>query len=527
MRGRTRFSRFEMSRFLDFSRTHYLVAAFSGLLLTLCFPRHGLPIIGWIALLPLLYMAAINKPAACFTLGWIAGVFHGLTLVYWIIYVVNHYGNLPLPVSLVVCFLLVAYLAIFPGLFCAGLGWLRQRDLPWLLFAPFLWVALELGKSHLLTGFPWENLGHSQYSWLPFIQLADITGVYGISFVLVLSNVLVFQLITDRRRKVVIRLLYLLFLAVLILTVYGYGRWRLATLEANSSPSIKIGLVQGNIAQDTKWDPAFQQDTLRRYLRLTRKVAGEQLNLVIWPETATPFYFLADFENSTTLVREVRKLGKPLLFGSPAFRKEGDRLRFYNRAYLLNSLGRVVGFYDKIHLVPFGEYVPWKRLLFFVDKLVQAAGDFAAGDSALVLELPPAKVGVLICYESIFPKLSRDLAKSGANLLVNITNDAWFGRSSAPHQHLSMAVFRTVENRIPMARCANTGISAFIDKRGRILKVTSLFEEATLSGTLQLGYGKSIYCRYGDWFAWSCLAISLLGFGFSLTGGGLRGGNRH
>ncbi len=302
----------------------------------------------------------------------------------------------------------------------------------------------------------------------------------------------------------------------MILTVYGYGRWRLAALETRASPSLKLGLVQGNIAQDTKWDPAFQQATLKKYLELTGEVAKLQPNLMIWPETATPFYFLADSQNSKILIEEVRKLGKPLLFGSPAYRRKGSGLRLYNRAYLLDSQGMVAGYYDKIHLVPFGEYVPLKRLLFFVDKLVQAAGDFASGDRAAVLDLEPARVGVLICYEAIFPELSRDLVAGGANLLVNITNDAWFGRSSAPYQHLSMAVFRTVENRVPMARSANTGISALIDVRGRILQVTGLFEEATMLGTLQLGDRKTIYSRYGDWFAWSCLTISLLGFGYSL-----------
>jgi apolipoprotein N-acyltransferase len=209
----------------------------------------------------------------------------------------------------------------------------------------------------------------------------------------------------------------------------------------------------------------------------------------------------------------------PLLFGSPAYRRTGELLRLYNRAYLLDGSGMLVGYYDKRHLVPFGEYVPWKGLLFFVDKLVQAAGDFASGEEAVVLDMLPARVGILICYEAIFPKLSRDLVNAGANLLVNITNDAWFGRSSAPYQHLSMAVFRSVENRVPMARCANTGISGFIDSRGRILQATSLFEDATMLASIHLGKGESLYTRYGDWFAWSCLVLTLLGFGYSIIGG--------
>ncbi len=505
-------------QFLKVSTKHYLIAAFSGLLLTLCFPPIGLAPVAWAAIIPLLFLVAANEPAACFTLGWIAGACHGVSLLYWITFVVNHYGNLPLPVSLVICFLLVAYLAIFPGLFCAGLGWLRKRGLPWVPLAPLLWVALELGKSLLLTGFPWENLGYSQYRWLSFIQMADLAGVYGISFVLVLSSALLYLIIFApyQQKKKVARLISILLLIILLSTVYGYGRWRLANLRSQPSRAFKVALVQGNIAQDTKWDPAFQQTTLKKYLRLTTEVAEQQPDLVVWPETATPFYFLADRQNTRTLIKEMKKLQKPLLFGSPGFRRQGERLTLYNRAYLLNSKGMVVDYYDKIHLVPFGEYVPWKQLLFFVDKLVEAAGDFAAGDQAVVMELPPARIGILICYEAIFPGLSRNLANGGANLLVNITNDAWFGRSSAPYQHLSMAVLRTVENRIPMVRAANTGISGLIDARGHILHTSGLFEEATLFGTLQLKNGGTFYSRHGDWFAWTCVFFSLLGFAYGL-----------
>jgi apolipoprotein N-acyltransferase len=512
----------EIHSFFEVRRKHYFIAACSGLLLTACFPRIGLAFVAWIALIPLLYLADRNKPPACFTLGWLAGLFHGLSLLYWITFVVNRYGNLPLPVSLAICFLLVAYLAIFPGLFCAGLSWLRHRDLPWLSAAPFLWVALELGKSRLLTGFPWENLGYSQYSWLPIIQMAELTGVLGISFVLVLSNVLLFSLLfsKNRQRRALTRLYPLFLLIFLVSLIVGYGSWRMASLEGDRGPSFTVALVQGNIAQDTKWDPAFQQTTLEKYDRLTREVARHRPQLVIWPETATPFYFLADRKNTETLFRLVREVQIPLLFGSPAYGRKGELVRFYNRAYLLDGYGTLIGYYDKIHLVPFGEYVPWKNILFFVDKLVQAAGDFASGEQAVVLDLPPARAGVLICYEAIFPELSRDLVNGGANLLVNLTNDAWFGRSSAPYQHLSMAVLRSVENRVPMARCANTGISAFIDARGRIQGLTSLFEDATMLGTVQLGDGKTLYTRYGDWFAWTCLCVTVFVFGYSMTGRG-------
>jgi apolipoprotein N-acyltransferase len=358
-------------QFFNASPKHYVIAAFSGLLLTFSFPPIGHPLVGWVVLVPLLFLATTNKPHVCFTLGWFAGICHGLSLLYWITYVVNHYGNLPLPVSLLVCFLLVAYLALFPGLFCAGSSWLRQRSLPWLPLAPFLWVTLELGKSHLLTGFPWENLGYSQYRWLPAIQMADLAGVYGISFVLVLSSALLFWMIfaSKYQRKRVTPVISTLLLVGLLAVVYGYGRWRLATLESHRDQSFKVAMVQGNVSQDTKWDPAFQQATLEKYLRLTNEIAKQQPDLVVWPETATPFYFLADRQNTKTLIQEVQKLKIPLLFGSPAYRRKGTELRLYNRAYLLDGDGMLTGYYDKIHLVPFGEYVPWKKILcLFVTK---------------------------------------------------------------------------------------------------------------------------------------------------------------
>jgi apolipoprotein N-acyltransferase len=281
---------------------------------------------------------------------------------------------------------------------------------------------------------------------------------------------------------------------------------------------MKVSLIQGNIPQETKWEPAFQQETLERHLRLTREtVARERPDLVVWPETATPFYFLAEGELSRRVIQEVQELRTPLLFGSPAVRRLGDRLKFYNRAYLLDGHGQVLGYYDKRHLVPFGEYVPLQNILFFVHRLVEAAGDFASGDRPVVMALPPARPGVLICYEAIFPELSRDLVRHGANLLVNITNDAWFGRTSAPYQHLSMAVLRTVELRVPMARCANTGISAFINPSGRILRETGLFEEASSTASLSLGSGETFYCRHGEWLAVGCLLVTVIALGIPLV----------
>jgi len=496
-------------------RKAILLSGAAGIILSLSFPVYSLGPLAWVALVPLLFVIRSSQPGRCFKLGWFAGLVHGLTLLYWIVFVVNHYGNLPFVASVAACFLLVAYLALYPGIFCAGLSWLRARGLPWLVVAPFLWVILEFGRGCLFSGFPWENLGYSQYRFLTLIQMADLTGVAGISFLLVAVNALLFQGFATlmERKKILASILPLTLAAAVILGQYGYGRWRLSTLESSSSPAIKVSLIQGNIPQEKKWEPAFQQATLERYLRLTREaVERDHPQLVVWPETATPFYFLGEGELSRLLIMEVQSLKTALLFGSPAVRRQGDRLRFYNRAYLLDDRGRIAGYYDKRRLVPFGEYVPLQSVLFFVHRLVEATGDFAAGERPVVINLGAARPGILICYEAIFPELSRDLVRHGANLLVNITNDAWFGRTSAPYQHLSMALLRTVELRVPMVRCANTGISALIDPSGHIREETGLFEEGSLTGSLPLGSGQTFYCRYGEWVAVGCVLVAGIAF---------------
>ncbi|UCG79569.1 MAG: apolipoprotein N-acyltransferase, partial [Desulfobacterales bacterium] len=233
-------------------------------------------------------------------------------------------------------------------------------------------------------------------------------------------------------------------------------------------------------------------------------------DLIIWPETALPFYFLHDGKLTEEVLEVVRGSKTHFLLGSPSFRRSGQRTRYYNSAYLVNPSAKVMGKYDKVHLVPYGEYVPLKRYFPFLGKMVEAVGDFDSGNEGQVLLWGDERIGVLICFEAIFPELARSMVKNGAQLLINITNDAWFGRSSAPYQHLSMVVFRAVENHLAVARAANTGISAFVDPVGRLLDETPLFEEAIRTRSLPVMNHESFYARYGDIFAIGCILISLL-----------------
>ncbi|MGC8811075.1 MAG: apolipoprotein N-acyltransferase [bacterium] len=238
------------------------------------------------------------------------------------------------------------------------------------------------------------------------------------------------------------------------------------------------------------------------------KTKKEKPDLVIWPETATPFFFQNNFPFQSRILDLAAQMETPLLFGSPAFTRQDHKVNYFNSAFLISPQKEILGRYDKIHLVPFGEYAPLAGLLGFTRDIIGAIGDFTPGLGVTNLALPWGKFGVLICYEIIFPNLTRQFAAQGAQFLVNITNDAWFGRTSAPYQHLSMATLRAVENRLPIARAANTGISAIINAEGKIVQSSNLFTREVLSGNIKINTGLTFYTRYGDIFAYLCLVIS-------------------
>ena len=280
---------------------------------------------------------------------------------------------------------------------------------------------------------------------------------------------------------------------------------------------VSVGFVQGNVAQSEKWDPARQEEILSRYLRLSRRAAERGARLIVWPEAAVPFFLEQDPRRSR-IVDLARDTGAWLLVGAPGFRRTADGFRQLNQAWLIGPDQGLVGWYDKIQLVPFGEYVPFGFLLSWVNKAVEAVGEFDRGRDAVVFSgLPvggrPVRFGVLICYEGIFPGLTRRFVAGGADFLLNISNDAWYGRTSAPYQHLAMASLRAVENRVPLVRATNTGISAFVEPTGRIVGRTPLFEESIAVRDVTLRPGSSLYARWGNWFLWFCglvLAVAVV-----------------
>ncbi|MCK9420503.1 MAG: apolipoprotein N-acyltransferase [Nitrospirae bacterium] len=493
------------------------LAAFSGILLAVAFPAFDLHFLAWIALLPLFFALKGQSVKNGFWLGGISGIAYFVGTVYWVTNSMHVYGGIPIVPASLLMLLLSAYLALYPAVFGAAAVHIRKNH-PSLFFiaAPALWTALELARTYAFSGFPWSLLGYSQYLALPVVQIADITGVYGVSFLIVLVNAALAEFILDRKSR--FGLIVVLFAMMLVL---GYGFVKLRTPAQRAG--ITVSVVQGNIAQDKKWDSAFQGETLAEYKQLTREALKEQPDLVIWPETATPFYFSGaapmDQVLTADLVSFVKQNRVSLLFGSPTYEvKPNKRIIGRNSAFLLSADGRVEGAYHKIHLVPFGEYVPLRNVLFFVGKMVQAIGDFQAGNEYTVMTVPvrgnvprpDVKVSTVICYEIIFPDLVRRFVDKGANVITTVTNDAWFGRTAAPYQHFSMAVFRAVENRVPVARAANTGVSGFIDAQGHILAASGIFTRVHLTHTLVPGAEKTFYTRFGDLFAYACVLASLI-----------------
>jgi len=503
--------------------TRLLAVGLTGLLYPLCFPHFDLGWLAWVVLVPLHLIIEKTETKTAFRYGWIAGVIAFTGTITWVITAMNQYGQLPFVVSTLLMLLLATYLGLFIGAYAWGYARLHHGYPSWLwLGVPSLWVSLEYLRTYAFSGFPWALLGYSQYQWLPVIQLSDMTGVYGVSFIVVMGNVTMTSLLTWiwRRKDAfsgsfpwVSALSF--FVIVSAALVYGHWQTKQQALLDRSARWLSIGLVQPNISQDKKWDTAYIDETLKRYTSLSQQT-GKNLDLLIWPEAATPFFFEKELAYKKIILSVLRDSQSPLLFGSPTLRFEPDGSPYLlNSAYMLSPEKLMTGRYDKRHLVPFGEYIPLKSILFFLEKLVVGIGDFKPGHGPMTLLLPDSSekvqpsFAVPICFEIIFPDLVRRMAKEGANFLVTLTNDAWFGDSAAPYQHFSMAVFRAVENHLAVARAANTGISGFIGPDGRILTETPIFAQQTVTGSIPLRTSThTFYTRYGDVFSWGCVILT-------------------
>jgi apolipoprotein N-acyltransferase len=489
-------------------KNSWFLVVLSALLLRLAFPKFNLFILAWGVFLPFFFAVSSQRPLKGFFISWFGGVLFYILTVFWLIHVTA--------AGMVV---LSVYLGLYFAFFALGYKFAREHLLFWprLFFVPAWWVVLEYSRGYLLTGFPWALLAYTQTQDLFAIQAADIFGSWGVSFIVIFANVFLFELIVSCRKGPFLKKRQVIIPLLIFVCWFAYGIFRVYENPKKSCP-LSVAVVQGNISQEIKWVPSFGKNIFKKYQLLTDIVRlKEAPDLVIWPETSFPDY-LEPGINDGELKEYIRKGGTPLLLGS--IRLEGAH--YFNSAILFSSTGDILGCYDKIHLVPFGEYIPLRRLLPFLERIVPIE-DFRAGTNYKIFSIhgprcPLMDFGVLICFEDIFSSLSSRFVRRGADFLVNITNDAWFGNTASPFEHMQASVFRAVENRVFVVRSANAGISCIIDDKGR--PVASVKDaagnEAFVTGSkaafIYKPARKSLYTKIGDVFVFICF-LSVIGIG--------------
>ncbi len=471
-----------------------LLILFSAILMSLSFHPIGLHFLAWVGLVPVLFLICNTKLSKVFFTGLFFGFFFALFSLFWLVFL-----QIETNVKILMMFGMVL-MFFYLGLFM-GVGFLLGRIIGlWSL--PFILAGLEYLKGLGELGFPWLSFGYSQARYPLIIQQASIYGVYGVSFWLGLINIAFFNFLRSRSIKNLT-----LFLAFFVLPI-AFGYYRLHNVP-QSSEKITVGIVQPNIDPNLKFTPAMRDETFVRLIGLSERCYGEsperKLDLIVWPETATPIVIRTPGIYQNAVFELANRLNMPVLTGTPIYDRNTHSM--YNGAVLITPQKGITQEYKKIHLVPFGEHIPFDRYIPLFRKIDLGEGDYAPGDEYTVFATDRVKFSCLICFESIFPEISREFVKRGARLLANITNDGWFGKISGPQQHNDMAILRTVETGVPLVRSANTGISMVVDQYGRVLSEAELFKEDIIVHTIQISFSKTIYLLIGDLFWVMCLIL--------------------
>ena len=485
----------------------YLLSIFSGLVLAASFPSTDWNCLAWAGLIPFFIAVEGRGWRETFRIGYVGGVAFYWSLLYWL-------NNVTVAGFLV----LTLYLAVYLPLFGILMNLARRRvPAPWWLVAPVVWTALEYGRTYAFTGLPWGVMGATQHRAIPLIQFASITGVYGVSFLVVLVNAALYECAARRGMG---RAVPAVGAALAVADALVYSEWWIRDGAALDG-SVRVAIVQGNVPQEEKFGEGFTREIIGKFHRLTRQVKAAKPDLVVLPETSVPGYYWYDPLVRGTTAELQQEMRTPLLLGSVHV-SDLDNPKYYNCVFLVDAGGEPLGRYDKIHLVLFGEIIPCKTIFPFLKYVVPFEEDFTPGSEFTVFPLAQGDFAALICFEDVLPDLARNFVKRGARFLVNVTNDAWFGRTSQPYQQAAHAVFRCVENCVSMVRATNTGVSCYIDPFGRVYGVLrnaageELYVEGTAVRDVRLTHTSTFYTRHGNVFAVGCVALTVLLFSGAL-----------
>ena len=488
--------------------------ACSALLFIFSFSEKGLDFLIWFSLVPIFFEIFARKTGN-FKKGLLIGTVIYTASIIWLAPTISKYGGLPFISAFSAILLLGTYLGIHTGLLALLFPDIKKKPFLSLFIIPAVWTALDFLVSFMFSGFPWVFPAYSQYKRLELIQITSITGVYGLTFYIVLINSGIFLLIRsfcDSKKLITKNNFFIVFslLAVTgLISIYGKTSLKQTVALSAQAPKAKILLLQANISPDEKHDPDKMINTLNEYLSMSSIKSSGQYDLAVWPETALPFPIFM-YKDIIDLIKRHADENGPQMIGTLDIKfKNNIEYTMKNRAVLFAKGNEEKNSYDKIHLVPFGEYIPLKKYFPFLADFIVPSGEFVPGNHNDIIKCGKIKGAVKICFEIIFPDLVRKQVKKGANLIVNMTNDAWFGKSSGPYQHLAISVFRAVENKRAIARCANTGISAHILPTGKIINQTGLFEKKIQNDFLPLIDLKTPYTDYGDFFAYICMIVLL------------------
>ncbi len=510
-------------------QTPVVKAIASGVILALSFPPLPFGFLAYFGLIPFFYALRQTQGKYGFRLGYIAGLFYTGGVAYWIGANSGTYRWAAVLSALMTTFFIALNFAAFGLIF----GYVLRKKLPGGMWwaAPF-WLMSEYLRSFGTLVFPWLNLSLSQSHYLPLLQPASLFGMYSVSFWIILVNIALFYYLEARKyKKGVLKRVGVLLTIYIIPLAYGIIVLEIPHQPKNSDFTFQVGVIQPNVDPNQKWSQSFREQNFAILDSLTQiAVAAGSPNLIIWPETATPSYIRYNrFGYRTRLENLVRQINRPILTGTPDWKpsqnhdnkkaKKENNGEYFNAAVLFNPGRPITQEYRKIKLVPFGEYIPYKWLFGFFSSWDLGQGYFTPGKDYTVFQdfTKPAvpDFSVAICYDSSFPRLVRKFRRNGAKWLAIITNDAWFGEASGPYQHAQWAKVRAIENRMPVARSANTGISMLIDPWGRVTHKLPLDRQGLITGNLSVTSRMSLYDHIGDLFS---IVFSVIGGGGFLWG---------